>query len=315
MRMREPESRDYLCCGLRVRSIVGLPWEEVAPEGDAQVTVKAGVIESAARAEAEALFEGTDLILDVPGVGRFRATGGSEVVIDAEPAAREADVLLYLCGSVFGAIWLQRGLLPLHGSTVSNAIGSVAFIGPSGAGKSSLAAHLAEAGWTVVADDVSVIRPLGEGFGVWAGSRRVKLARDALASIDLDVQSLPHVGGTRDKYHLTLRPEGSSLEMVPLRRIYLLSGWGDAVAAEAASGLDAIDIVGGHTYRQEFVKPLGLEPGWLQQVVRVARTVPVYRLVRPRGFERTADVARFILDHLTAEGSGLRGGEGSAGRP
>jgi hypothetical protein len=300
--MREPETRDYLCCGLRVRSAVRLPWEEVTAGGDADVTVAAGTIQTRPRPAAEARFEGTGVILDVPAVGRFRARGGSEVVIDIEPGASDADVLLYLCGSVFGAIWLQRGLLPLHASTVANRFASVAFVGLSGAGKSSLAAHLAELGWTMVADDVSVIRPLGDALGIWAGSGRVKLARDAVASIDHEVEALPHVGGTREKYHVPLRAADAGFEPVPLRRIYLLAGWGDRVAAEPASGLDAIDIVGGHTYRQEFVKPLGLEPGWLRQVVRVARTVPVFRLIRPRGFEHTGEVARFILDHL-AEGS------------
>jgi hypothetical protein len=298
--MREPETRDYLCCGLRVRSMMRLPWEEVPGDGEVHVTVKAGIIESAGRVEAEAIFEGKDVILDVPAVGRFRARDGSEVVIDVEPGATEADLLLYLCGSVFGAIWLQRGLLPLHASTVANGSASVAFVGTSGAGKSSLAAHLAEIGWTMVADDVSVIRPLGEEFGVWAGSGRVKLARDAVASIDHDVETLPHVGGTRDKYHVALRAAGTASQPVPLRRIYLLAGWGESVSAEPAGGLDAIDIVGGHTYRQEFVKPMGVEPGWLQQVVRVARTVPVRKLIRPRGFERIGEVARFILEDLKA---------------
>jgi hypothetical protein len=296
--MPEAEARDYMCCGLRVRSTVHLPWAEVEPEGDAQITVVAGPVEPAPEADSDTVFEDGAMTLIIPGVGRFRSSGGERIVIDAEPSAREVDVLLYLCGSVFGAMWLQRGLLPLHGSTVSDDSGSVMFVGPSGAGKSTLAAHFAHGGWRLVADDVSVIRPVDEGLGVWPGSGRVKLAKDAAASIDRDAQALPGVGGTRGKYHVALRAASDEVGADPLRRIYLLSGWGETITSRRATGLDAIDIVGGHTYRQEFVQPMGLEGRWLEQVVRVARTVPVHRLIRQHGFENAQRVIRFIEEDL-----------------
>jgi hypothetical protein len=62
------------------------------------------------------------------------------------------------------------------------------------------------------------------------------------------------------------------------------------VRIERLGDLAAIDAVAGHTYCQDFVQPLGHEARWLRQVVMVARSVPVSRLVRPLGFEHMARV-------------------------
>lgn len=301
VRVLEDEARDYLCCGVRIRSHARLPWEEVAMEGEAEITVTEGALRVGPDVDTDAVFDDGAMTLIIPGVGRFLASRGERIVIDADPTAKETDVLLYLCGSVFGAIWLQRGLLPLHGSTVSCDSGSVMFMGPSGAGKSTLAAHFARAGWRLVADDVSVIRAVEGGLGVWPGSGRVKLATDSVESIDEDAGSLPGVGGTRGKYHVPLRPSSEAVGDARLRRIYLLSGWGEAMESRPVEGLDAIDIIGGHTYRHEFIGPLGLRPTWLAEVVRVARTVPVRHLMRPHGFDHAGEVIGYVEDDLAGD--------------
>jgi hypothetical protein len=210
-------------------------------------------------------------------------------VVDADPAAAEADVRLYLGGSVLGAIWLQRGQLPLHASALAlPGGGCVAFTGAMGAGKSSVAAHLAYAGYPLVTDDIAVLAERDGGLAIWRGPARVKLAADVLESLEQDVAGLPSAGGTRGKFDLAV-PAVATADEVPiaLRAIIVLS-WADgAPRVETLKGLDAIDAIGGHTYRQEFVRPLGMEATWLRHVVQAARIVPTMRLSRPRGHHCT----------------------------
>jgi len=174
------------------------------------------------------------------------------------------------------------------------------FVGPSGAGKSSLAAHFASAGFPLVADDVSVLADRAGGFSVWPGVSRVKLATDAIESLDTDSSALVRTGGTREKYHLEVPGLAGEPAPVPLRGIFLLSYGSGTARTERLAGLDAIDVVGGHTYRQEFVGPLGLEPIWLRKVVEVARIVPAIRLIRPFGYQRTNHVIEVVLSTLEA---------------
>jgi hypothetical protein len=298
--MWNAESIDYLCYGVRTRSRIAVGYPRASPGGQADVTIEPGRVEGpelAADREADFFVEGGHLILVVRGVGRFLAAGGRSVVVEASPGAAESAVRLYLTGSVLGAIWLQRGLLPLHASAVQLPGGAcVAFAGVSGAGKSSLAAHFAQAGHRIVADDVCVLAERDGGYSVWPGPARVKLAPDAVASLNRDSSVLERAGGTREKYHLEAGADAAGRgEPVPLSGIFLLS-WGDGPPRTIAlKGLDAVDVVGGHTYRQEFVRPLGLEAMWLRGVANVARVVPVSRLIRPHGHAESDSVIEEIL--------------------
>lgn len=307
--MWSPEPADYVCHGVRVRSEIELGYPRVGESGNVPaVNVGRGTVEVpapglAADREADFFVQDGSLILAVRGVGRFRAEGGAVVTVDPDPGASAADIRLYLSGSVLGAIWLQRGRLPLHASTVRLPDGGcAAFVGPSGAGKSSIAAHFAHAGYPLVADDVSVLTESDGRFAVWPGPPRVKLAPDALDSLDRSAAGLRHTGGTREKYHLEL--EGAEMQPgapVPLRGIFLLSWGSGAPVTQRLRGLDAVDVVAGHTYRQEFVRPLGLEKQWLGQVARVARNVPTVRLVRPRGYDRSAEVIATVKAAVDAQ--------------
>lgn len=297
--MWNPEPLDYLCNGVRVRSSIALGYPPaVGAEAPAVVVERGTVVVPGPGLEdgraADFFVEQGSLILAVRGVGRFRASDGTRVVVDPDPGATESDVRLYLSGSVLGAIWLQRGSFPLHASTVLLPDGGcVSFVGPSGAGKSSLAAHFAHAGHPLVADDVSVLAERDGGFAVWPGPARVKLAQDTLESLDRDAAELPRTGGTREKYHLEFDSRSSGAP-VRLRGIFLLAWGDDSPKTVRLHGLDAIDVVAGHTYRQEFVQPLGLDRAWLHQAATVARIVPTFRLIRPRGYDRAIEAIEAV---------------------
>ncbi len=100
------------------------------------------------------------------GIARYLVSDGREIVVSPEAGALPLDVRAYLLGTLFVVLCQQRGLLPLHASAVGSGKGVVAFLARSGQGKSSLAAHLAQRGFRVVADDVCLIdHPDGSGHG------------------------------------------------------------------------------------------------------------------------------------------------------
>lgn len=303
--MAKGETADYVWSGLRVRSELPLRYPAAAGDEMPDVWLRLGEVPGVPLPPerlADFFVESGDLGLVVRGVGRFLASGGSRIVVDPEPGASEEDLRLYVSGSVLGVIALQRGLLPLHASAVELRDGScVAFTGLSGAGKSSLAAHFARSGHRLVADDVCVLTERNGWYSVWPGPSRIKLAPDALESLRRDTAGLEPTGGTREKYHLEVDAGvAARAAPVPLSAIFLLA-WGEgAPRAVPMAGLDAIDAIGGHTYRQEFVRPLGLEADWLRGVAKVARNVPLYRLIRPHGHDRADAVIEQVI--AVAEG-------------
>ncbi len=57
-------------------------------------------------------------LFEMDSVGRFLVTDGKEIIVEKQENAKDSDINLFLLGSVMGAAILQRGLIPLHGSTV-----------------------------------------------------------------------------------------------------------------------------------------------------------------------------------------------------
>ncbi len=96
-------------------------------------------------------------LLRVADVAAYYVTNGGQIVV--QPDGKESGHLsrLYLLGTAMGVLLMQRGMVPMHGSTVDINGGGVVFTGVSGAGKSTMAAGLRRLGHSLLADDVSAI--------------------------------------------------------------------------------------------------------------------------------------------------------------
>jgi len=302
MTAREPGHYEY--SGLRIRSSVPFPNPVPPAWSQPDVEVGFGSLRSprvlADGAVAGFGVDGDSLYLTIRGVATFRARAGREITIDAQPAAGELDLQLYLTGSVLGAILHQRGVFPLHASAVEVGGSAVAFAAGSGSGKSTMAAFLTRRGYRLVADDVCVLNGGPGGVLVWPGAARLKMGRDGLDALDAAMHGLEPAGGTRDKYQLPVEASASAKAPLPLRTVYILTDGVGRPRVEKQEGLDALDALAGQTYCAEFVPAMRLEKSWFYGVARAARAIEVRRLIRPRGFQHMDAV----LDMLEAEWRG-----------
>ena len=156
------------------------PWLRVS---GADVTIRRGGV-PAALPDPEAggvvwQHAGRRTLLRPPCGVRFLVEDGRAVRYETERGAEESDVRAFLLGSVWAVLGWQRGLLPLHASSVARGPDLHAFSGGPGAGKSSLAAALARHGYPLFADDVLLLDPasfdagpLGHGHGALRLCRR-----------------------------------------------------------------------------------------------------------------------------------------------
>ena len=122
---------------------------------------------------------GRRTLLRPPFGGRFLVEDGRIVRYETERDAQESDVRAFLLGGVWAVLGWQRGLLPLHASSVTRGRDLHAFVGRTGAGKSTLAAALARHGCALFADDIVLLDPasfdagpLGHGHGALRLYRR-----------------------------------------------------------------------------------------------------------------------------------------------
>src|ERR1700761_774974 len=152
--------------GITLLSEILLPeLPEVQPHAFTAHPVNVWVVENieqpsgAVELDPDCFATATQFFLRIPGLASYRVDRGSQILVRAEPGASPLDVRAYLLGTLFIVLCQQRGLLPIHASAITNGNGVIAFVGRSGHGKSSLAAHLAQRGFSVVGDDVCLIDP------------------------------------------------------------------------------------------------------------------------------------------------------------
>jgi len=238
-------------------------------------------------------------LLRIPGLAAYQVTNGTEIVINPAPGAEMLDVRSYLLGTVFMVLCQQRGLLPLHGSAVSGRAGITAFLGRSGQGKSSLAAHLAQRGFTVVADDVCLIDPAPPGeVMVTPVAPWLKLWRSSLNHLGRNEHGLERVFSEEEKYRVPLPAQA---QVQPIRAVIFLAPADSSTlvtAVEEISRLEAVPLLMNLTHQAHLLEATGQRAESFLRCGRVLSQARAYRLRRPWGLEHLESTVDAVQQFL-----------------
>lgn len=294
----------YRAHGLTIESEIELP-ELIPFDGEPDVTVRYGDVP--ARLEGP-VFRGRDYqtangdyLLNVPHAGRYLVRGGRSVTVAPADAAPASSVRGLILSSVMGALAHQRGLLPLHASTVQIGNGAILFAGEPRAGKSTLAAAVHGRGYRLVSDDLSLLTlDASHRIVVHEGGRRVRLFPDAL----------DHVGAALgDRRPVTLGPPKYSADVrhiegpptVPVTCVVHISSR-DAPAIELIelARHRRVAALVRDTYRRGIVVALGRRAAHFEQCLAFAPRIPVFALSRPRGLDHIETTIDRIITRLRA---------------
>ncbi len=280
----------YRLFGLTIASDFALP--ELPPGDGARPDVAIRSVER---------LEGRGYRLEVDGVARFEIERGEAIDVERLPGVPDANVRLFLLGSVFGALLHQRGAFPLHANAVVIGGRAIAFTGPSGSGKSTLAAWFGDHDHHVIADDVCVIdSDEAHRVVVRPGLPRLRLWRDALKNSGRNPDDYrPSFEGAlddRDKFDVPLVPK-------QVERAYPLSAVVHLVDSPhlAVRRLDAracIAVLVENTYRGYLVRQIGMAERHFEMCVRLARTIPLLECRRPLARSSPGMIAHHVLDAL-----------------
>ena len=295
---------DLLLCGWRVRSQIPLPelhaWtaDDRAPD----VEISLGTVPKhldGAKSAGPVIEVAPDNTcrLEIKRVARYLVSGGRRVVIEPAGTGDDAAVRAFLLGTVFAMLCHQRGLYPLHASSVRIGNVCIAMAGPSGIGKSTMAAALVQCGAVLAADDVTVIDLSAPGSPmVFPAYPQMKLWRDSLDGLNISAEGLQRVRRTFEKFTV---PAAISFETsaVPLAAIYVLL---DAAGMQQAAirrldGLDAVSDLTRNFYQTRLVAAMGRQGDAMQAAFKILEAVPLYRLPLAHTFDGLRAAAQELL--------------------
>ena len=288
----------YQAFGLMIESTVACP--ELLPQvGRPDVSIRYGAVFDALEEVQEKgvsyELHADAFLLRIPAVAKYHVLGGKEIIIEPAPGVPDHEVRLFLLGSAFGALFHQRGLLPLHGCALEVNDHAVVFLGASGSGKSSLAGALHHRGYRVISDDVSVLSFTPEGTPlVHPSLRHLKLGADVLQKMGKNPEAYPQVSPELAKYAVPLE-EGFCAQPRPVGRVYELATHdSQEFQSVPCQGLDKLTVLLAHTYRPEFLWGSPGKKLYFAQCGRAARHTSVSRLTQPRWPFQLGELVDFL---------------------
>jgi Serine kinase of the HPr protein, regulates carbohydrate metabolism len=237
----------------------------------------------------------------IPEIGAYEIVGGNVIFVDPDQESKDSEIQLFLLGSAFGFLMHQRGVFPLHGSTVDLGFSCLTIVGHSGAGKSSLASGFVERGFKLLTDDVSRTG-LKDGIRhVYPSYPSQKIWKDAVSHMGIDYNPENRILNRFDKFYVNNR-ERFSEEPQPLKAVIEIY---PANVVEPTlirpEKRDVLNILIAHSYRQEMMGDHTDLRSHLQFCSELAMTVPVYRLLRPLEGFTVREQIRAIGDLLEIE--------------
>ena len=295
----------YQISGLTVACSFALPGAiaAVPADGSPDVQVRLGTVPTAL-GDGDRLgpnwdIAGDDLLLEVPRLARFLIRGGREIILDLEPGGTERDASAYVLGTALGIVLHQRGTLVLHGSAVARDGEAIAICGQSGAGKSTLAAALCARGCGFVTDDMCAVSLDDDDRRavILPDGRRLKLWQEAIERLELGDWRGEPVVNRLEKYFIA--PPTTASEPLPLRAVYLLQEARPPFAEgiEPLALPDAMHVLDRQAYRPRLRLRVAAREAMVAQSAAMLSRVKLFRLVRPRGLDRTAETVDEILAH------------------
>ncbi len=267
-------SFQYCAYGLSIDSDFALPELAAGCGREPDVTIRAGSVPETLEEPyaVSVLYHAAPgrFLLNMPRIARYLAVDGNAIVIERAAGADEADVRVFLLGSVFGAVLHQRGVLPLHGSAVAAASGAVLFLGASVSGKSTLAAEFQRRSYRVLADDICAIAPGPDRVAhLWPGYPSLHLWPDAADKLGVAFAGLPRVRPKLEKY--SLRVDRFSTESLPVSAIYGLHPVNaGGIRLTALSAEEQAKEIAWNVFQPKFAKraPISTAPTRVSRVYR-----------------------------------------------
>ena len=289
----------YKVYGLNISSEIELPELSPFPEIKADVSIAFGKVpEHLPEVRGSGiLFEAAynDFLFRFEGIGRYRVQDGSRITVQAEKEALPSEIRLLLLGSCIGALLHQRGMLAIHGSAVTDGKQTVIFSGQSGAGKSSLAAGLQELGFTVIADDISVIGQIGDqDFKVENGIPNLKLWKDVLVHLK-QPDDLTKVRPLLEKYR---KPIPVPDEETPgLSKIVILSPSNSRdFSYSEILGKEKFHHLRTNTYRLQFIDKMNQTEVHFRNLSRLVNSVQMFNVERPHNPLNILEFSTYISE-------------------
>lgn len=217
--------KSYKCYGLVIESEINLPELEETTE-KVQVEIKFGKtperLENPMESSIRYEISKNEFLIKIDNIAKFYVAEGKSITIERLNENNDEDIKIFLYSTVFAALLQQRGYLVFHGMTAKLNNKGVVFLGNSNAGKSALAATLYEKGYSILSDELCVVKvEKGNRLCVFKGISRLYLWNDTLIQLNKDIKDFKPMRKDIKKYIYNVKTNIN--ESMRVDKIFIIS--------------------------------------------------------------------------------------------
>jgi hypothetical protein len=304
------QRHSYQAFGFRIDSEIPLPELPIRQENDGgvpDIRIQTADLwaewSKLAEPHRKSVVASGRILFLIPGMALFDIREGRYIRVSPLEEADDDQIRLYILGTCMGAIMLQRGILPLHGSAVAIGGHAYAIIGDSGAGKSTLASAFLQQGYSLASDDVIAVTFAEDGTPMAASSYpQQKLWQESLDGFGMERGNYRPIFRRETKFAVPVTAQFQEAPL-PLAGLFeLVKTDAGMISVEPVRSLDRLAVLHRHTYRHFWIERLGAASWHFQMMTKLSNRASLHRLRRPSGGFTAPDLVAAILKTIGQDG-------------
>ncbi len=247
------------------------------------------------------------VMFKVPEIAIFLIEEGSRITVSPLNEYKEDVIRLYLLGSCMGAILMQRGILPLHGSAIAINGKAYAIVGNSGAGKSTLATAFLRKGYKLLTDDVIGVCFTKENVPIVIPAYpQQKLWQQSLDEFGIDSRKYKSVYQRETKFAIPIKDQFSSVSLQLAGVFELTFTEKEEIELKQLKGLSRLQTLLIHTYRNILIPNLGLTNWHFTNSTKIINQINMFQLRRPENRFTVNELVSQILNCINEENENVK---------
>lgn len=298
----------YKAFGLSVRSKIPFPELLLADNDRDSIDIEIEIKDLSnfwfelSDGQSTLIMNETLVMFKVSDTAIFLIEEGRRITVSPLNEYKEDVIRLYLLGSCMGAILMQRGIFPLHGSVVAINGKAYGIIGDSGAGKSTLASAFLHEGYQLLTDDVIGVYFTKDNTPMVIPSYpQQKLWQESLDEFGIDNKEFKPIYQRETKFAVPIKNQFSSVPL-PLAGLFELAlAENEKVELKKIEGLSRLQTLLIHTYRNLLIQDLGLTKWHFKTSTKIINHIKMYQLRRPKNTFTANELVSLILSSIDKE--------------
>lgn len=235
-----------------------------------------------------------NILITAKNIAHYYIENGNQITIEAQEDACDEDIIAFLLGWAIGRIMIQRNMLALHAATVVVDGKGIILAGKSGSGKSTLTNRFTAEGHKFSSDEISSISFIENNPYVNPAYCLQKVTELGLERSRYDKDRFFSIRSER----YAIQPKEDFINyVVPLAAVIDINvGENEELIFEELKGSEKIEVFLKNIYGINTARRHGLDSRYFMDAMKIAKQIPVFRIIRPIDKDTVDEQMKFILE-------------------